>query len=427
MEQFIPESPPQVVDGITLKFPAKLWRIVNNCCTGAISWECDGESIKVDRKKFEEEFLKTGVFFKTSNFQSFIRQLNIYGFRKLPTNGPKSQQDGCVFTYKHDFFKRDYPEFLSEVIRNTAVRKTQRENAFREIEEMHGKLEDEPILPIPGTKQTQKKVDESHPLLKFPAKPVFKYGVPAEKSKITTVYLNPRVTVCDMQRMSPTKLHHQVTDLLTAIADDDDTPPYKRQRQSKSLTICRPFKDKSPKEPEVETESKPAILFVPNPCSTKKSDIKQADIEHSRTRRTRLPSLHDTNSSKLDLMIGHHDLKGITTDSLSQESLDSQHSLMFGCPIDGDDDDLDSAFIQNLHPTLGNDVIESSPETLISGSIDKSFDLDCNDIDVFDNEVFDTNDSVSYLDEEQGYLTPAYYDPDTGTVTLLLPTMSPEF
>lgn len=60
---------------------------------------------------------------------------------------------------------------------------------------------------------------------------MFKYGLPAEplqKTKITTVYLNPRVTVCDMQRMSPTKLHHQVTDLLTAIADDDEAPPYKR-------------------------------------------------------------------------------------------------------------------------------------------------------------------------------------------------------
>lgn len=140
MAQFIPESPPQVVDGITLKFPAKLWRIVNNCKTGAISWELDGESIKIDRKRFEDEYLKTGVFFKTSNFQSFIRQLNIYGFRKLPTNGPKSQQDGCVFTYKHDYFKRDYPEFLSEVIRNTSVRKTQRENAFREVEEIHVSL-----------------------------------------------------------------------------------------------------------------------------------------------------------------------------------------------------------------------------------------------------------------------------------------------
>ena len=76
-------------------------------------------------------------------------------------------------------------------------------------------------------------VDESHPLLKFPAQPLIKYGVPVEplqkaKSKITTVYLNPRVSMCDMQRMSPTKLHHQVADILTAMTDEDDSPPFKR-------------------------------------------------------------------------------------------------------------------------------------------------------------------------------------------------------
>lgn len=140
MAKLFPESPPQVIDGVTLKFPAKLWRIVNSCKTGAIVWEPDGDSIKVDRKKFEEQYLKAGVFFKTANFQSFIRQLNIYGFRKIPTNGPKNQHDGAVFIYKHDFFKRGHPDYLSEVVRNTAVRKTQRENAIKEVEAKHVRL-----------------------------------------------------------------------------------------------------------------------------------------------------------------------------------------------------------------------------------------------------------------------------------------------
>jgi hypothetical protein len=141
MTELFPESPPQVIDGVTLKFPAKLWRIVNSCRSGAISWDLDGDSIIVERKKFEDQYLKTGALFKTSNFQSFIRQLNIYGFRKIPTNGPKSQQDGATFIYKHDFFRRDHPDFLSEVVRNTAVRKTQRENAIKEVEAKHVRLE----------------------------------------------------------------------------------------------------------------------------------------------------------------------------------------------------------------------------------------------------------------------------------------------
>lgn len=48
------------------------------------------------------------------------------------------------------------------------------------------------------------------------------------KSRKTTVYLNPKVAISDIQRMSPTKLHHQVSDLLTAITDDDDILPFKR-------------------------------------------------------------------------------------------------------------------------------------------------------------------------------------------------------
>lgn len=82
---------------------------------------------------------------------------------------------------------------------------------------------------------TQLSVDESHPLLKGPAEPLMKYGVPVEPlqktiSKVTKVYLNPRVAVCDMQRISPTKLHHQVTDLITSLnnSDDDEGPLQKR-------------------------------------------------------------------------------------------------------------------------------------------------------------------------------------------------------
>lgn len=131
---FIPRSPPQIVEGITLKFPAVLWRLVNSCGTGAIAWEGDGSSIRIDKIKFENEYLNKPTFFKTKNFQSFIRQLNIYGFRKLPSHNYHRGQDDSMLVYKHDCFCKGHPELLAGVVRNTAVRRTQREQAVRDVE-----------------------------------------------------------------------------------------------------------------------------------------------------------------------------------------------------------------------------------------------------------------------------------------------------
>ena len=71
-------------------------------------------------------------------------------------------------------------------------------------------------------------VDDSHPLLKTKQSTIIKYNLTPQgkgdtRNKITTVYMNPRLTtVPDMQRMSPTKLHEQVVDLLPAINNSDD-------------------------------------------------------------------------------------------------------------------------------------------------------------------------------------------------------------
>lgn len=66
-----------------MKFPEKLWSLVNECTSGAIGWGMDGDRIFIDYDKFQNEFLDpcSGVF-KTQNLVSFVRQLNMYGFRK---------------------------------------------------------------------------------------------------------------------------------------------------------------------------------------------------------------------------------------------------------------------------------------------------------------------------------------------------------
>lgn len=59
-------------------FPEKLWDLVHNTDSG-IDWSADGTCIEVERTLLEKSI---GAKFRSQNFDSFIRQLHFYGFRK---------------------------------------------------------------------------------------------------------------------------------------------------------------------------------------------------------------------------------------------------------------------------------------------------------------------------------------------------------
>ncbi|CAL8306876.1 unnamed protein product [Gadus morhua 'NCC'] len=71
-------------------FPAKLWCLANHPVSRAVRWDPRGEGLIIHQHLFETHFLTGpqnapggGDLFKTTNFSSFIRQLNLYGFRKV--------------------------------------------------------------------------------------------------------------------------------------------------------------------------------------------------------------------------------------------------------------------------------------------------------------------------------------------------------
>ncbi|KAK3581163.1 hypothetical protein CHS0354_024696 [Potamilus streckersoni] len=125
----LPISPPRLTNDAVIKFPKKLWRIANSCTTGAIFWNNDGSAIKLHKAKFEKQYLSSSAsYFKTRNFLSFVRQLNIYGFRKITKSARDNYLSYAILEYEHPKFRRGHPELLSFVERNTKKTYAEREN-----------------------------------------------------------------------------------------------------------------------------------------------------------------------------------------------------------------------------------------------------------------------------------------------------------
>ncbi|NXD58207.1 HSF5 protein, partial [Corvus moneduloides] len=72
-------------------FPAKLWRLANSPRVRSVRWDSQGQGVLIDRALFEHELLSpAGVqgpalrTFRATQFRSIVRQLNRYGFYKVP-------------------------------------------------------------------------------------------------------------------------------------------------------------------------------------------------------------------------------------------------------------------------------------------------------------------------------------------------------
>ena len=118
-------------------FPGKLWCLVNNPKNRSIHWDHTGQGIVIKQQLFETELLSPvksagEPIFKTTHFTSFIRQLNLYGFKKVELrpdtlgDGDRINTEG-VQQQQHRFqnpnFKRDHPELLVNLKRLTTDNK----------------------------------------------------------------------------------------------------------------------------------------------------------------------------------------------------------------------------------------------------------------------------------------------------------------
>ncbi|KAI7855450.1 hypothetical protein BDC45DRAFT_93113 [Circinella umbellata] len=116
-------------------FVKKLWFIINDSSTDNLAcWTSNGQGLYVpDAAAFAKSVLPQ--YFKHNNWQSFVRQLNLYGFRKVcdsevPANpnqceqqqstqqqSQQQQQQQEGWQFRHDCFRRDSSHLLHHIVR----------------------------------------------------------------------------------------------------------------------------------------------------------------------------------------------------------------------------------------------------------------------------------------------------------------------
>lgn len=124
---------------LSMRFPQKLWKIVNECSTGAIQWSKNGKSLLLDYTKFQRDYLDSKLeIFKTTNITSFIRQLNLYGFRKVTGHYREplsSLQSPDIHEFRNENFVRGRYDLLSKVSRKTGIMKHRTTERKRNVED----------------------------------------------------------------------------------------------------------------------------------------------------------------------------------------------------------------------------------------------------------------------------------------------------
>ncbi|CEI90423.1 hypothetical protein RMCBS344292_04748 [Rhizopus microsporus] len=102
-------------------FISKLFSIVNDAHNQhLIAWNNSGTSFFIyNATRFSQDILP--IYFKHSNYSSFVRQLNMYGFHKINKSprGQRGSNEYEVWEFSHKNFQRDNPTLLEDIKRKT--------------------------------------------------------------------------------------------------------------------------------------------------------------------------------------------------------------------------------------------------------------------------------------------------------------------
>ncbi|XP_031452986.1 heat shock transcription factor, Y-linked-like [Phasianus colchicus] len=119
----------------SLSFPQKLWVLVESDQVKSIQWGHGGNCIVIQKEMFMLEVLAREApvrAFESTCMKSFVRQLNLYGFTKVPRHLegsflPQFLAEEEAFAvhrklllYSNPHFRRDYPQLLGYCKRRVA-------------------------------------------------------------------------------------------------------------------------------------------------------------------------------------------------------------------------------------------------------------------------------------------------------------------
>ncbi|CAB9498869.1 Heat stress transcription factor [Seminavis robusta] len=106
-------------------FLRKTYHMIDSCDPSVGGWCEDGLTFLV---KDTELFAATIIpqFFKHSNWSSFVRQLNFYGFRKIKTDPLRIRDavndlESKFWSFRHENFQRGRPDLLLEIKKSNHV------------------------------------------------------------------------------------------------------------------------------------------------------------------------------------------------------------------------------------------------------------------------------------------------------------------
>ncbi|CAF4785587.1 uncharacterized protein LOC125056335 [Pieris napi] len=108
-----------------MRFPQKLWYLLD-LHTDAILWGGTGRTILLNYRVLHTYLRCNHSIFKTTNISSFVRQLNLYGFRKVTSHLQDplcNSSNPYMHEYMHDYFQFDRPELLNKITRKALTMK----------------------------------------------------------------------------------------------------------------------------------------------------------------------------------------------------------------------------------------------------------------------------------------------------------------